>query len=457
MGKLLNYLGESKVLKRIADVLNVKDVKVNDVSVVDDYGDANITVTEQIQSDWDQTDNTKVDYIKNKPTIPTTTDEKVKQVYTDGTSGDYYFLASNSNTSSTTDETDFVKKIGHGYISGQTGNVIICRKHTNTIVINNQVAIGNNTPDGTAGAVDGYLRLYGKGQYYFQFYDRDNTLTENITYRPRNKQGMLAVLEDARECGKNAVINDLNLIYPPYYHASGQYDNTLTYSSNEETGEYTISGYRASNLSLQLKRYAQGFYLNPGTYKMSGCPAGGGSTSYEIRVHTSTTSGTVTQIAADTGSGAIFHLTDRSLMHITFYLRANTTVNFSFTPKLEKLEGWEDLGSISNTITVDDIYSEYMVLLTVSLRITRPDSSTDTLVQRFIFRLPNILLSTSAQKFEQCSFLDNEGDLFVKGTLNIIQSNDQVTIGVGGSYIGSPATGTVTSIILLGTKLYAKY
>ena len=43
MGKLLTYLGESKILKRIADVLNVKDVKVNGTSVVDENGIANIT------------------------------------------------------------------------------------------------------------------------------------------------------------------------------------------------------------------------------------------------------------------------------------------------------------------------------------------------------------------------------------------------------------------------------
>ena len=43
MGKLINYLGSSKILKRIADVLNVTDVKVNGTSVVDEYGVAQIT------------------------------------------------------------------------------------------------------------------------------------------------------------------------------------------------------------------------------------------------------------------------------------------------------------------------------------------------------------------------------------------------------------------------------
>ena len=34
------------------------------------------TTTEQIQVDWEQSDDTKVDYIKNKPTILTETDVK---------------------------------------------------------------------------------------------------------------------------------------------------------------------------------------------------------------------------------------------------------------------------------------------------------------------------------------------------------------------------------------------
>ena len=67
----------------------VKDIKVGTSSVVDsqtgevslakvattgDYDDLTNKPTipaAQIQSDWDQTDNTKADYIKNKPTIPT--------------------------------------------------------------------------------------------------------------------------------------------------------------------------------------------------------------------------------------------------------------------------------------------------------------------------------------------------------------------------------------------------
>ena len=41
---LINYLGESKVIKKICELLNVKDVKVNGTSVVDASGDGLISI-----------------------------------------------------------------------------------------------------------------------------------------------------------------------------------------------------------------------------------------------------------------------------------------------------------------------------------------------------------------------------------------------------------------------------
>lgn len=58
----------------------------------------------QVQSDWNQTDSAQVDYIKNKPTIPTNTDEKVKQENTTG-SADYRVLLSNGANDTTETKT----------------------------------------------------------------------------------------------------------------------------------------------------------------------------------------------------------------------------------------------------------------------------------------------------------------------------------------------------------------
>lgn len=43
MGKLLNYHGSDKVKKRIADVLNVTDIVSSGVSIVDEYGVADVS------------------------------------------------------------------------------------------------------------------------------------------------------------------------------------------------------------------------------------------------------------------------------------------------------------------------------------------------------------------------------------------------------------------------------
>ena len=40
---LINYLGESKIIKRICELLNVTDVQVDGVSVVDSDGIAQLT------------------------------------------------------------------------------------------------------------------------------------------------------------------------------------------------------------------------------------------------------------------------------------------------------------------------------------------------------------------------------------------------------------------------------
>lgn len=276
------------------------------------------------------------------------TDENVKQVYTQTTSGDYLLLASNSNKDSTSDETEKVKKIAHAYITGSTGNVVFCRKHTYTSVQNHILAIGNAIIDGVEGAVDGVLRLFGKGAYYSQFYDGFNSLTSNQTYRPRDLTGTMALLPDIADSCIQVENGEYNFINPPYYHASGTHSSGITYSTNENTGEYTVKGTASSAFNANIKRWSQGLYLKTGKYKLSGLPS---NTGCQLRVYSSTSSGTTTLIGSDTGSGFEFSLTERTLMHIVLVIPTNTVVDFTFRPKLGKLSEWVELGSISSTAT----------------------------------------------------------------------------------------------------------
>lgn len=71
------YNASSETLENVeagAQVNKIESISINGVTqtISDKNVDLSITTpTEQIQSDWSQSDNTKKDYIKNKPTIPT--------------------------------------------------------------------------------------------------------------------------------------------------------------------------------------------------------------------------------------------------------------------------------------------------------------------------------------------------------------------------------------------------
>lgn len=49
MGKLINFRGDSKVIKRICELLNVFDVRINDNSIVDNNGIVDLTMIANMQ------------------------------------------------------------------------------------------------------------------------------------------------------------------------------------------------------------------------------------------------------------------------------------------------------------------------------------------------------------------------------------------------------------------------
>ena len=264
MGKLLNYLGESKILKRIADVLNVKDVKVNNVSVVDNNGDANITIPSQVQSDWDQTDNTQPDYIKNKPSTPAAQvqsdwdqddtsepdyiknkptipdeladlqDDSTHRVVTDTQISGWDAKADMSDI-----PTDFVPKSTGGTFDA---NVNIITKHTQTTNVNSVISLGNNIPLGTEGTSRGILQLWSNTGKWVNFIPDLNPA--NVSLSLPMITGTLALTSDS-------VINILGakniLPYPPATK-SGNTVRGITFSYGHE-GYITLNG--TANASQQ--------------------------------------------------------------------------------------------------------------------------------------------------------------------------------------------------------------
>lgn len=379
--------------------------------------------------------------------------EKVKQVFTDTTNTDFSLIGSYSNSQS--DETNSVNKIAHAYINGRSGNLTICRKHTATTLNNNTVTIGNNTPEGTSGNVNGILKLFGKGEYYVQFYDQYNYLTANRNYLFRNINGMLSLFSDVTDYGVKANLNVIdNLIYPIYFHSNGS-NGSITFSTNFETGEYTVKGSNTSNVALNLKRYTQGFYLSAGKYKLSGCPSGGSSSKYSLRIYSATEQGQITGIGSDYGSGLEFTLTERTLMQIVFYVNANNSVDFTFRPKLEKLSDWVDLGSTNTgTITVNDVYSEYMAEVTLNC-----NYGGTTYTRNFMYNFLSDSLSSTAKSFIQtapCQTQQIGGVVYIHCSTSAKKENNQVTIASGGTWTGGIG-GTASPIFSSATiQLYAK-
>ena len=222
-----------------------------------------------VQSDWNEADNTADDYIKNKPTIPTntsdlnndsgfldssditvtqvqTTGTKIATIDVDGNSTDLYAPTGGGGSYTEGDGIDItnnaisvdtafteastraninsgdtfstilgkIKKwfsdIPNLFVSKSgdtmTGALIVHddsitqavfeRNNTGTVVKTSMVQIGNDIPDGTTGATNGLLRIYGKTNKFVDFYalptsNRDVTLP--------NASGTLALVEDLQK------------------------------------------------------------------------------------------------------------------------------------------------------------------------------------------------------------------------------------------------------------------
>ena len=391
----------------------------------------------------------------NNSVLATTDDaEKVKQTNVTN-SAVYRVLLSKSATDN--EETDTVNKSYTLRLNTGNGYLYLDRTHTSTSVQEEALIIGNSKADGTEGANSGILRMYGRGAYYAQFRDLYNYLTANRIYLLRDATGMLGLYSDCAEFGVKANLNELdNLLYPPYFHSSGNYPNstnpTMTYSTNFETGEYTVKGYDTVNRALNLKRYTSGFYLPAGKYKLSGCPSGGSSSKYSLRIYSATEQGQTTGIGSDYGSGLEFTLTERTLMQIVFYVNANQSVDFTFRPKLERLSEWVDLGSLASAITVDDVYSEYMADLEVIVSYLGNSYTRNFTVNV----LANMITSTEKIYYngDYC-LIDSPNFLFATGGIKVVKQNNQVTITKASNGGGQVAGGTQYTIAT-GGRLYAK-
>ena len=284
---------------------------------------------------------------------------KVKQVPTVTSDNKGYRLLV-SRTNDNNEETDSVRKaIGFTY-NPSTSFTQITRQHTGTGTLGTTFTLGNDIADGTAGATFGAIRLYSKGIYQINLWDRFNSISANRNITFPNANGALALRDDLT---RNKLDSNWNLWSSPCYTG----DNTgsgITYVQGENS--VTFTGTATSQLTYYVRRYSEEWTLPAGKYRLTGCPSGGGSLSYRLRVGADTRNTTTTWLGYDEGNGYEFTLTEEKIITITFNIYNGYAIQDKLvvTPTLVRLDGgWVELPQ--NTTISASTFSELRVVFNI--------------------------------------------------------------------------------------------
>lgn len=160
---------------------------------------------------------------------------------------------------------------------------------------------GNSKIAGTdTGANAGVLRLYGQKQYYAHFADTNNVLTANRTYSLPNKDGELAILQDAELNVENRNVVSRGVNEAKYigfatkaggscylhYSAAGNhgilssgYESSLTDTSTYTAGQIWIIERLGASGNVTIPNWAnKGSASKPVYFNSSGYPVAGNET-----------------------------------------------------------------------------------------------------------------------------------------------------------------------------------
>lgn len=124
-----------------------------------------------------------------------------------------------------------------------------------------------------------------------------------------------------------------NLIPYPYYETTKTV-NGVTFTVNDD-GTVTANGTATALATFAVvDRLRSGFAVPAGQYILSGCPSGGGDSTYQIRIGR-TVNGADSQYGQDYGSGLTFTRSDDGDIGIQIWVRQGQTVsNLVFRPML---------------------------------------------------------------------------------------------------------------------------
>lgn len=124
-------------------------------------------------------------------------------------------------------------------------------------------------------------------------------------------------------------------LFPYPYNLSKESLHGVTFTDNRD-GTITANGTSTEEVNYLLTPYTARLSLEPGTYVLSGCPAGGGGASYSINISGSALESNVN--SWDEGNGLTFTVVDNSsTISVSIRLVHNKTYNnLTFKPMIRK-------------------------------------------------------------------------------------------------------------------------
>ena len=164
-----------------------------------------------------------------------------------------------------------------------------------------------------------------------------NASFDNVVVKPQFELGDTATeYEPYTEYGVGDKTN--NLISYPYVNTT-KTANGITFTDNKD-GSVTVNGTATDNVTFYIKTVDKNFKPSSPILCISGCPAGGSSTTYRMTVNAfkqTETGHTYVAGVSDIGNGVVLNLTnkDYSQLEIVINVLSGTTVNnLVFRPML---------------------------------------------------------------------------------------------------------------------------
>lgn len=141
--------------------------------------------------------------------------------------------------------------------------------------------------------------------------------------------------------------NNTNFVKPPFYMAAGTW-NGITYSVSGDILTVNGTATQETYFFFRGKDINDAVPISKGTYKISGCPAGGvhGST-YSVEFGVSYDDCATWEYAVDYGSGATMFVSEGAVAEVVFIIYSGATVNnLTINPQLTKISSSSTIPTI---------------------------------------------------------------------------------------------------------------